>query len=398
MGKTYKLVAIFTVAILGMATGTLQAQDTTQVSYGYQIDGSRNLRFTQAEKVHTEVAVGVSASFGGYTSWGADMTVTRVYTPSRAFAWRWGGLASMDYANHYGATSDVLAVLGVRFGNSVFVGLDGLVGAGQLAYHDHAWKGESSHEYYNSSWRAKAGAQLSLGVRLGSKVSLSVYGRYLHAFNPSDSRTMVLPEGWEASPTEWYEDRFTAGLALTFNINHETRLSGDNCWQAGVYGGYSFLGNEGWVAGAELLHFKRSAARGGAVYGLGAYQTFGDEASTSSMYGQAGYRLLPWGSNSILEFEFGVKAGLGEYSKMECGSTENGEFRMGAASYTLGVQARAYAGIHFHFGRHQIKVSGDFGGHYNFGTAFTGEADYNGKASNGLGSDAMVTVGYAFSF
>ena len=372
-----------------MATGTLQAQDTTQVSYGYQIDGSRNLRFTQAEKVHTEVALGVSASFGGYTSWGADLMATRVYTPARSFGWRWGGMASMDYANHYGATSDVLAVLGVRFGNKVYLGVDALAGAGQLAYHDHAWKGESSHDYFNSSWRFKAGAQVSLGVRLGSKITLSVYGRYLHAFNNSDSRQIALPEGWEASPTDWHSDRFTAGLALSFNINHETRLSGDNCWQGGVYTGYSFLGNEGWLAGAELLHFKRSAARGGAVYGLGAYQTFGDESSTSSVYGQAGYRLLPWGSSSVL---------LGEYAKTECGSTENGEFRMGAASYTLGVQAKAYAGVNFHFGRHQIKVSGDFGGHYNFGTSFTGEADYSGKASNGLGSDAAVTVGYAFSF
>ena len=397
MGKTY-FIATFTVAILGMATGTLQAQDTTQVSFGYQINDNRNLRFTQAEKVHTEVAVGVSASFGGYTSWGADLMATRVYTPSRAFAWRGGGLANVGYAQHYGATADMLAVLGVRFGNAVYVGLDALAGAGQLAYHDHAWKGESSHDYFNSSWRFKAGAQLNLGVRLGSKVSLSIYGRYLHAFNNSDSRQIALPEGWEAEPTDWHTDRFTAGLALSFNINHETRLSGDNCWQAGVYGGYSFLGNEGWVAGAELLHFKRSAARGGAVFGLGAYQTFGDESSTSSIYGQAGYRLLPWGSSSVLELEFGVKAGLGEYAKTECGSTENGEFRMGAASYTLGVQAKAYAGIHFHFGRHQIKVSGDFGGHYNFGTAFTGEADYNGTASNGFGSDAMVTVGYAFSF
>ena len=58
----------------------------------------------------------------------------------------------------------------------------------------------------------------------------------------------------------------------------------------------------------------------------------------------------------------------------------------------------AYAGINLHFGRHQVKIAGDFGGHYNFGTAFTGEADYSGTASNGFGSDAMVTVGYAFSF
>ncbi len=382
---------------MSAATVNAQNQEVRSTSYGYRYE-SRNLRFTQADRVHTEITLGGHGTWGGYASYGADLSATRVYTPARSFGWRWGGMASIDYAQHYGATADMLAVLGIRVGNVVYVGLDALAGAGQLAYHDHAWKGESSHDYFNSSWRFKAGAQVSLGVRLGSKVSLSIYGRYLHAFNSSDSRTMVLPEGWEASPTEWHENRFTAGLALSFNINHETRLSGDNCWQGGLYSGYSFLGNEGWVAGAELVHFKRTNARGGAVYGLGAYQTFGDEASTSSMYGQAGYRLLPWGSSSVLEFEFGVKAGLGEYAKMECGSTENGEFRMGAASYTLGIQARAYAGIHFHFGRHQIKVSGDFGGHYNFGTSFTGESDYSGKASNGLGSDAAVTVGYAFSF
>ena len=375
-----------------------QTLDTVTVSYGYQINDNHNLRFTQAKRVHTEVTVGGHASFGGYTSYGADLTATRVYTPAKAFGWRWGGMASMDYANHYGATSDVLAVLGVRFGNKVYLGVDALAGAGQLSYYDHAWSGENTHDYYSSLWRVKAGAQLSLGVRLGSKVSLSIYGRYLHAFNSSDSRTMVLPEGWEASPTEWHSDRLAAGLALTFNINHETRLSGDNCWQAGVYGGYSFLGNEGWVAGAELLHFKRSAARGGAVFGLGSYQVFGTEVSTNTFYGQAGYRVLPWGSSSVLEFEFGVKAGLGEYAKTECGSTENGEFRMSTASYSMGVQAKAYVGVSLHFGRHQIKIAGDFGGHYNFGAAFTGEADYNGTASNGFGSDAMVTVGYAFSF
>ena len=396
MGRTRIFLAIF--AALFTMSAAAQTLDTVKVSFGYQINDNRNLRFTQAEKVHTEVALGGHASMGGYTSWGADLMATRVYTPAKAFGWRWGGMASMDYANHYGATSDVLAVLGVRFGNKVYLGVDALAGAGQLSYYDHAWSGENTHDYYSSLWRVKAGAQLSLGVRLGSKVSLSIYGRYLHAFNSSDSRTMVLPEGWEASPTEWHSDRLAAGLALTFNINHETRLSGDNCWQAGVYGGYSFLGNEGWVAGAELLHFKRSAARGGAVYGVGSYQVFGTEVSTNTFYGQAGYRVLPWGSSSVLEFEFGVKAGLGEYAKTECGSTENGEFRMSTSSYSMGVQAKAYVGVSLHFGRHQIKIAGDFGGHYNFGAAFTGEADYNGTASNGFGSDAIVTVGYAFSF
>ena len=171
MGRKQICLAFFSALL---STVAVYAQDTCSVSYGYQINGSRNLRFTQASKVHTEVAAGVSASFGGYTSMGANLAATRVYTPARSFGWRWGGMASIDYAQHYGATADMLAVVGIRVGNVVYFGLDALAGAGQLAYHDHAWKGESSHDYFNSSWRFKAGAQVSLGVRLGEKVSVPV--------------------------------------------------------------------------------------------------------------------------------------------------------------------------------------------------------------------------------
>ncbi len=374
------------------------ATDPIATAYGHHF-GNRNLRFTEAEKVHTEVAVGGHASFGGYISGGAELSATRVYTPTQAFAWRWGGMVGVDYANHYGATSDVLALIGVRLGSTVHVGLDAMAGAGQLSFHDHAWKDEKTHDYYNSLWRFKAGAQLSLGVMVGKQVTLSVWGRYLYAFNNSGNHKVEMPEGWNVTPTQWANNRLAVGLSLSYNIFTETQVSGDNCWQGGAYSGYSFLGNEGWIAGAELLHFNRSGAFGGAVYGLGAYQIFGsDKITTSHIYGQCGYRILPWGASSIVEFEFGAKAGLGEYSKIERGSTESGDFQMAAAAYTLGVEGGAFIGVNFHFGRHQIKITGNFGGHYNFGTSFTGRADYSGKSSNGFGLNASLTAGYAFSF
>ena len=396
MKKYINIIAIFTVAFVCMSAATASAQIST--SYGHRYE-SRNLRFTEAEKVHTEVTVGGHAAFGGYSSYGADLQVTRVYTPTKAFGWRWGGLASIDNASDYGATSDVLAILGLRFGNKVYLGIDALAGAGQLAYHDYSWRGEADfHNRYSSMWRVKAGGQINLGVRLSSKVSLSLYGRYLHAFNSSDKRTIAVSDGWTAEPTEYHTDRFTAGVALSFDINHETRLSGDNCWQGGVYSGYSFSGNEGVVLGAELLHFKRTNARGGAVFGLGSYQIFGDDASTNAIYGQAGYRVLPKGSRSIVEIELGVKAGLGEYAKKTCSKTEDNSLQTYADGYAIGALIKAYAGVNFHFGRHQIKLAGDFGGHYNFGADFEGNRGYDGKADNGFGSDAAVTVGYAFSF
>ncbi len=385
-----------------MSAATVNAQNNQEVrstSYGYRYE-SRNLRFTQAERVHTEITLGGHGSWGGYSSYGADLSATRVYTPTKAFGWRWGGMASIDYGRHYGATSDVLAVVGLRLGNRVYVGLDALAGAGQLAYHDHSWHGETdTHDYFNSLWRVKAGGQLSLGVRLGDKVTLSVYGRYLYAFNNPQKRTVTVPEGWEALPTAYHADRFSAGLALTFNIFKETRVSGDNCWQGGIYSGYSFLGNEGWIAGAELLHFERSAARGGAVWGIGSYQVFGsDKSSTNAFYGQGGYRFLPWGSNSVLTIELGAKAGLGEYVKTECGATEDNSFRMSAAGYTLGVKASGYLQFALHFDWFEVVFGGEFGGHYTFGTAFKGEPTYSGTSSNGFGMDAMATAGLRFAF
>ncbi len=376
-----------------------QTSEVSSTSYGYKINDNRNLRFTEAERVHTEVTIG--ARYGnakGVSSFGGSLQVARVWTPSDNFGYQAGVLVSTVYAGDYGALADVLAVAGLRFGNAVYFGLDALVGTGQMALYDESTNGASTHRYYNSQWRVKVGGQASINFRLTEKVTLGVFGRYLYTFNDANTRSYQQAEGWEAVGTVFYDNRWSAGLSLTFNILKEEQISGDNCWTAGAFGGYSFLGNEGWVVGAEMNHFKRVSARGGRILGFGSEQIVGDDMSTNSVFGKAGYQILPWGANSPVIFEFGAKAGIGEYAKAGEGWSDSGSFYLKSAIQTVGIVGKAYVGINFHFGRHSIKLAGEAGYHTCFDTSFVGEG-YTGEVTTPLhGWDAAATLGYAIAF
>ena len=377
----------------------MYGQEVSSTSYGYRLNDNRNLRFTEAERVHTEITLG--ARYGqakGVSSFGGSIQAARVWTPSGWFAGQAGVLVSTVYAGDFGALADILAVGGIRFGNAVYFGLDLLAGTGQMALYDESTNGASCHKYYNSQWRVKVGGQASLNFRLSQKVTLGVFGRYLYTFNDTNTRSYQQAEGWTALGTVFYDNRWSAGLSLTFNIMNETQISGDNCWTGGAYGGYSFLGNKGWVVGAEMSHFKRVSARGGRLLGFGSEQIIGDDMSTNSVFGKAGYQVLPWGANSPVIFEFGAKAGIGEYVKAGEGWSESGSFYMKSAIQTVGIVGKAYVGVNFHFGRHSIKLGAEGGYHTCFDTSFVGEG-YNGVITTPLhGFDASVTLGYALAF
>ena len=379
MGRNIYRIIAFLTALL--STVAMYAQpEASSTSYGYRLDDNRNLRFTQADKVHTEITLGARyGSSKGVASYGGSIQASRVWTPSGWFAGQAGVMVSSVYAGDFGALADILAVGGLRFGNVVYFGLDALVGTGQMALYDESTNGASTHHYYNSQWRVKVGGQASLNFRLSQKVTLGVFGRYLYTFNDESNRSYQQPEGWEAVGTVFYDNRWSAGLSLTFNIMNETQISGDNCWTAGAYGGYSFLGNKGWVVGAEMLHFKRVSARGGRILGFGSEQVIGDNKSTNSVFGKAGYQILPWGANSPVIFEFGGKLGLGEYVKAGEAVSENG-FYLKSAIQTVGIVGKAYVGVNFHFGRHSIKIGAEGGYHTCFNTSFIGEG-YTGEVT-----------------
>lgn len=397
------------IALMLLVSAAAYATEPVATGYGHHF-GNRNLRFTEAERAHTEITIG--ARYGqakGVSSYGGSIQATRVWTPNDWFAGQAGVLVSTVYAGDYGALADVLAVGGIKIGNRVSFGLDALVGTGQMAFYD-VWMGtptiidgveqRACHRYYNSQWRVKVGGQATLAVRLTEGISLGVFGRYVYAFNNEANRlrNQQLPEGWTAEPTVFYDNRWSAGVSLTFNILKESQLSGDNCWTAGAYTGYSFLGNKGWIAGAEMNHFKRVSARGGRVLGFGSEQIIGERRSTNSVFGKAGYQVLPWGAGSPVIFNVGVKAGVGEYVKAGEAWTESGSFYMKSALQALGVVGKAYVGVNFHFGRHSIKLGGEAGYHTCFNTSFVGDG-YTGQVTTPLhGADASVTIGYTLAF
>ena len=142
MGKTYN--SIIALAVLSLISFSAFGQEVSSTSYGYRLNGNRNLRFTEAEKVHTEITLG--ARYGqakGVASYGGSIQASRVWTPKDNFGYQAGVLVSTVCAGDYGALADILAVGGIRFGNKVYFGLDALVGVGQMALYDESTNGAS---------------------------------------------------------------------------------------------------------------------------------------------------------------------------------------------------------------------------------------------------------------
>ena len=359
---------------------------------------SRDLRFTSVTSVHTEVMLGGHYSdYGGITSYGGDLQATRVYTPSNAFAWRWGASISSDYSDDYGMLVDACGVLGIRVGNAVSFGIDALAGAGQMPFLTCSTNGVSTHDGYLNIWRPTVQGQVSLAVRLSPVVSLTAFGRYGYYFNSESDYSLNVAEGWTSEPTEWFTTKWLAGAALSFNLNRDARLSGDSCWNMATYGGYSFKGNEGWVAGAELYHYKRWNYTLGQVLGFGSEQVLA-EKSANSVYAKAGIQISPKGADSPVLFEFGVKVGVGEYVKAAQGETDGETFKMRASWMSPAFVTKGYAGVHFHVGRVTLRLAAEGGYHDCFGADFGGSNNYSGEASQGEQFDLATTAGICFAF
>ncbi len=400
MKKIQLIIAFLMAALVSTGAFAQVKTDTTSTIYGVKLDNNRNLRFTDAKKVHTEINFGGHYSGGDIEAYGIDLSASRVYTPGKNFAWNVGGQVSADYSSDYGAMVNIFGKIGVRFGNKVSFGVDALAGAGQMSFYDSSTNGKATSKYFNTMWRPAVGAQASLNFQLSKVVGLSIFGRYTHYFNNEDNRSRTEPEGWIAEPTVYHTGKWSLGATLAFTINSEKQVSGDHCWNGAIYSGYSFMGNEGVIAGVEAFHTKRTGAKWARVLGFGTEQTFGKESSHNFVFGKFGYQVLPKGSNSPFIVEFGLKAGLGEYIKTEAGQTlENNNY-----SFTSSIQApaavgKAYASVNYHSGRHSLKLGVEGGYHTCFNTTYESQSvEYGGSTSKLHGADLAVTFGYALAF
>lgn len=383
------------IAILLFVSVASYAQQQTVYGKRYE---SRDLRFTSVTSAHTEVLLGGHyTDWSGITSYGGDLQATRVYTPTNAFAWRWGAAVSSDYSDNYGMLTDAMGMLGIRVGNVVSVGIDALAGAGQMPFHTVSTDGTNRHDGSLNIWRPTVQGQVSLAVRLSPIVSLTAFGRYGYYFNSESDYTLNVAEGWTSEPTKCFTTKWLAGAGLSFNLNREARLSGDNNWTMAAYGGYSFKGNEGWVAGAELYHYKRWNYTLGQVLGFGSEQVLA-EKSANSVYAKAGIQISPKGADSPVIFEFGVKAGVGEYLKFAQGETDTQSFQLKALWMSPAFVTKGYAGVHFHVGRVTLRFDAEAGYHDCFGIEFSGSENYSGSTAQNDNFDLAATAGICFAF
>ena len=398
-------------------TAAAQASLFENTNNGVKVSGNGNLRFTNVHatdtavvnklKTFTEVNIGAHYSYAGsVNAFGVDLSVAKVYVKKPAFSWLVGGLGSLDYAGHYGLTADMFLQGGFRVGRKAYFELTPMVGLGQLPYYDlsrSTTNAANYNEYYNSVWRLKIAPQVALGVKVSDHVSLRAFARYTYAITGTGDRSYQEAEGWKHEPTEYANGKLTVGASVAIMVDGYHQTSGDNCWNGGLYSGYSFKGNEGVIVGGEIFHFKRTSAKIGRIFGAGVEQTIkSGEKSFSSVFGKAGIQYLPKGADSPVIFETGLKVGLGEYRKGEAAATSEGTYYLNGSSQVLGVTAKAYGSVNFHWKRNTIKVGVEGGGHTVFGTNFEdveGSAvHFDGSTSKKGGADMGVTLGYTLAF
>jgi hypothetical protein len=380
----------------------------TSTAYGEKYNNNSNLRFEKNEKVSTELQIGghYSQATGDVKTGGMTLGVSRVYHKSPVFHWVVGGNGTADYSRKYGLMTDILLKGGLRVGKSLYFDLTPAVGVGQVPFYDLSKSMSNAsdyNEYHNSVWRMKLALLASLGVKLSDGVSLSLDARYTYAINGTGDRQYQEAEGWQHMPTEFANGKLSLGASLSFVVGGDHQISGDNCWNGGLYTGYSFGDNKGILIGGEIFHFKRTSANVGRVVGLGVEQTIkNSNESFNAVYGKAGLQVLPKGANSPVIFEAGVKAGIGEYKKGEAAATAEGTYSLSGNTQTLGAMAKAYGSVNFHWGRNTIKVGVEGGGHTIFGTDFNNvegsDVHIDGSASKKWGTDLAVTLGYTLSF
>lgn len=394
-----------------------QAELFKNTKYGVKVAGNSNLRFTNVHatdtavvnlvKTFTEVNIGAHYSHAGsVNAYGVDLSVAQVYHKKPAFSWIIGGLGSVEIARHYGLTTDLFVQGGFRVGRKAYIEFTPMVGLGQLPYYDlsrSTTNAANYNEYYNSVWRLKIAPQVALGVKVSDHVALRAFARYTYAINGTGDRQYQEAEGWKHEPTEYANGKLTVGASVAIMVDGYHQTSGDNCWNGGLYSGYSFKGNEGIVVGGEIFHFKRKSSNIGRVLGAGLEQTIkSGEKSFSSVFGKAGLQFLSKGADSPVILETGVKAGVGEYRKGEAAATSEGTYYFNGSSQVLGVMAKAYGSVNIHWKRNTIKVGVEGGGHTVFGTNIEdvkgSEVHFDGSTSKKGGADLAVTLGYTLAF
>jgi hypothetical protein len=373
----------------------------TSTSYGVKYNDNRNLRFEKSEKAHSEIFLGGRVGGGSEsgTSYGADLQLRRQH---KLFAY--GVQFTTEGNTEVGAMNAAALLGGIRLGGkSVSLDIDVQGGYGQFVETIEQKSSIDSACYKLTSWQPFIGGQARLNISLSKMVALSVYGGYRHAFF-GNSEHALSPEGiWKTTAQTQEPNRWYAGLGLSVNLNGG-QISGDSCWTASVYGGY---GNTGAIAGIKAVHYNRTNATGGTIFGFGTEYSVKEEKAKNEVYALGGWRITPKGSTSPVVFDLYASVGVGQYDNTIKSSTEatledgSPRYKMGSKTLDLGANGKLHAGILFGSGSVRGGVEGFVGYYFSAKTNYANEgvqAGYDGNQgkTNGALWGVVATLGISF--
>ena len=378
---------------------------------GVEYAGSSNLNFKnqtyrdgqvqEEKKLSVELAVGglYSASKNA-NAVGVNLEADALFHKNPSFAWVLGGLGTAEYNQDFGLMTDLGLLGGFRVGKKAYFQFAPMFLVGQTPYRDFSYqvgKPENFNEYTNTAWSLKGGAQATLALPLGKGFALRFDARYSYAL-VTGNRDYKEAEGWVHEPTDYSKGKFSGIVSLAVPLNVSKQESGDNDWYVSLNTGYSLSGSKGFVVEGDISHVNRPSFHKGVVFGGGISQTIDGSMSYGAVYGKAGLQYYPIGADSKVIPEFGLKAGIGEFSKNENFYTQEGTYSLTGEAKNIGVFGKAYLSVVLNLGKNAFKLTGEGGVGTTFGASaedVPGSAVHiDGGSSNHLKPCAAVTFSY----
>ena len=269
--------------ILALGAGEGQAQN-------------RNLRYNKGETL-----IGISGRYE--KSFGAALSVTQLES--------WLAYGAEVYFQSNGCAG-LKASFGPKFGDNFYISPALEVGLVTVREESLFSNGSDSLLYRRPAPRFAVGGQLRLGYNFGA-IGIFAAGSYNRVFGYKQTN---LSEEWVCTRRTAPKDLWAIQLGLAVSLDSDRLLSGDNCPELKIGGGYSSMGA---FATVEVMSFDRFAFAVGHTYG--GFANFYMETGNAEVGGKYNLEVYPAGSSSVYHFSVGAEAAIGQYMRPWVGVT-----------------------------------------------------------------------------
>ena len=339
---------------------------------------NKNLIFKDPKNSYLEILTSGYCYGSNYSAFGINLGIVR-----HVQFLKLGFMCSAEYSHEYGMSNSAEILAGLKLRNFSLDILGGYAQNHVKINSSNPINGDFSINKF-SIWKPFIGGQIGFNIPLNQNMAISIKGGIKKSFySPSDLD--VDPEGnWRIDKIEVDNLKWYGGISWSYFIKKDRQISGDNCWRASTFGGWS---NLGLIAGAKAIHFHRNSYNYGRILGVGTEYTIKNKTASNGIFIQFGYQFLPKGEKSFMVYDFGIEAGFGEYAKTCEASTKDdpGRYQEKYALYSPGVNGKAYIGAAFHCGILTFGVDAYIGSWVCRGSDFAGDFGFDGNHSENAG-------------